>query len=81
MSQNSIRVLKTFLNSFGDRRHVFCCNNAVNKHDFTNESIDKTPKYTGVDQILPCMVLILSVIMKNTKNDLRNEEISPRRQF
>ena len=53
MSQNGIRVLKTFLNSFGDRRHVFCCNNAVNKHDFTNESIDKTPKYTGVDQILP----------------------------
>ena len=44
--------MKTFLNSFGDRRHVFCCNNAVNKHDFTNESIDKTPKYTGVDQIL-----------------------------
>ena len=52
MSQNGIRVLKTFLNSFGDRRHVLCCNNAVNKHDFTNESIDKTPKYTGVDQIL-----------------------------
>ena len=62
------RVLKTFLDSFRDRRHVFCCKNAVYKHDFTNESIDKTSKFTDFDQILPCYGVytkILSLVITN----------------
>ena len=47
-------VCKTFLDSFRDRRHVFCCKNAVYKHDFTSESIGKTSKLSDFDQFLPC---------------------------
>ena len=33
---------------------MFCCKNAVYKHDFTSESIGKTSKLSDFDQFLPC---------------------------
>ena len=47
-----LNVCKTFLESFRDRRHVFCCKNTVYKHDFTSESIGKTSKLSDFDQFL-----------------------------
>ena len=57
-----LNVCKTFLNSFRDRRHVFCCKNAVYKHDFTNESIGKPSKFSDFDHILPCYGVYTNII-------------------
>ena len=53
-----LNVCKTFLNSFRDRRHVFCCKNTVYKHYFTGETIGKTSKFLDFDRFCSKMSML-----------------------